>query len=202
MGVHKRLLISLFIILVLFPYTNASELLSKCPPALAAIYNKYYNQSPMKAKNENLQLSDTLSDSSSAMDSSYYLDSVSNDSSEKIEKPQLYYGKEFKTLGPLDGAEGQQMIEDVESRLEYIDGTPYISVQLIYDGDNNDLTALGVLIFGENDSISKGSDSKISVRFPLSILPQIDRLPTVKIITLGRRIMLNSNPVTDPLGGK
>ena len=83
--------------------------------------------------------------------------------------------------------------EIIDARLEindvalyFVDSVPYIHTVLRYDGDKSDLHTLGV-------STGAYYGGVISVRFPLSILPQVATLSTVTAIRDNALVELQDN---------
>lgn len=107
----------------------------------------------------------------------YYYDpealEVGIDSSSIIEDKDTLKG--YKLHDTLPYVEIVPDIEINDEALYFVDSVPYIRTSAAYNGDKSDLHSLGVI----TGAYHGGS---ITVRFPLSILPQIVSLPTVEFI--------------------
>ncbi len=173
-------------ILLLFPAGSIfGEDLPKCDPALEYWYNFYYDPEALKVKVDTISSSDTSkADESAIKPDTAVADSTAN--GKPIYKPTdimaetLIQAVEVERERPLD----------IESVCIYFrDDEPYVTGKIVYQDAVGEIEALGV-------EITWDLNNRVTGDFPLSALPRLNALSSVKYIMNCARISPNSIEAT------
>jgi hypothetical protein len=176
-------------LLAFYLFTNPifCEDLPKCDPVLEYLYNHFYDPDALEIGHESpAPPFDTLS----IPDSMALIDSLASDSS-IIEQMQ---SKKTAARTYMEDSLDEISRDPIHltgfdplnnPSLLIIDDVPYIRVFMQYTGDESDLHALEV-------ETSAHFKNTLIARFPLSLLPQVHALPTVKAIGSDSKIELNT----------
>ena len=166
----------IFLAIGLVSVSAHGEQFEKCVPWLNYVYNYFYG-----SNNDSLIQADSLQ-ADSATSNRTHIIKIETDSGDTME----YEIQEISDIGDPD----EYSIDNPS--LYYKDEIPYIRGLIECQGDLTELISIGV------DTCSYWGNS-LTANFPLSLLPQIDSLPSVLSVSAGAMVVdLKSRPI-DPI---
>ena len=174
-----KYLISIFVLmLVQYCTVSGRDFSSKVHTEISYWYNYYYDPGVLKAQVSDSMPSNSANNDQTIADSLASADSLSEIKCRDEQSGVKAINNNSQTEDYVIDTLNRQDLR-TEEPIYFVDSTPCLDVLLAYNGDSTDLEVLGVewLPWG-------GYFPMLRVRFPLSILPQVDELTTIQKITL------------------